>query len=135
MIANLVDAVGCRVRNIAPAGIKQRNNEKTVSNITKFMNEDISTIQKRIRLLEREWDVERIVKLQAAVTVLGSTYLGFKICKKWFVLAGIEGLFMLQQALLRESLPSMAFRILGVRTEEEIEEERNILHALLGRKR
>ncbi len=56
-------------------------------------------IDARIRELDREWDIERLLEANAAsLTVLGVVS-GFTVNKRWFAFPGIVGGFLLQHAL------------------------------------
>lgn len=89
-------------------------------------------IEQRLRELDREWDVERTLEAQAASISLAGIILGATVNKKWYVLPGIVGGFLLQHALQGWCPPVPMLRRLGVRTEGEIEKERYALKALRG---
>ena len=89
-------------------------------------------IDERLRELDREWDIERVLETQAAsISILG-VMMGATVNKKWFVLPGIVGGFLLQHALQGWCPPVPIFRRLGVRTQGEIDMERYALKALRG---
>jgi hypothetical protein len=52
--------------------------------------------------------------------------------RRWLALPGVVGTFLLQHGLQGWCPPLPLFRLLGVRTKEEIKEERYALRALQG---
>jgi hypothetical protein len=88
-------------------------------------------IDDRLNELDREWDIERLLETNAGVfSVLGLT-LG-SVRRKWFLLSGVVGAFVLQHAVQGWCPPVALFRRLGIRTGQEINHERIALEALRG---
>lgn len=87
-------------------------------------------VEQRLQELDREWDVERTLQANAASVSIAAVVLGLTASRKWFILPGIVGGFLLQHALQGWCPPLPAFRRLGVRTQREIERERHALLAL-----
>jgi hypothetical protein len=87
-------------------------------------------IPRRLRELDREWDIERALEANAATAVLFGLALGAGVSRKLFVLPGIVAGFLLQHALFGWCPPVPVFRRLGFRTESEIERERGALEGL-----
>lgn len=105
---------------------------KTIENVDKFVGTDINTLSDRIEKLDREWDTERVVEAKAAALILISTVLGFTASKKWFLASGLISLFLLQHAMQGWS-PSLPFiRRMGIRTPDEICDEKAALKYLRG---
>ena len=89
-------------------------------------------IDRRLRELDEEWDVERYVEtLAPSFTLLGMT-LGLTVSRKFFVLPFVVQGFFLQHALQGWCPPVFFLRRAGVRTAREIDEERCALKALRG---
>ena len=114
---------------------KEVNNiikQKTTENINKFVGTDINTLSDRINKLDCEWDTERILEAKAASLILISTVLGFTQDRRWLLASGLVSLFLLQHALIGwcPSLPLM--RRMGIRTPNEISEEKSALKYLRG---
>jgi hypothetical protein len=87
-------------------------------------------IDERLRALDREWDIERTLEANAASVSIAAVVLGLTVDRKWFLLPGVVGGFLLQHAIQGWCPPLPLFRRLGVRTQAEIERERNALNAL-----
>ena len=89
-------------------------------------------IPRRLHELDAEWDVERCVETGSASLTLAGLLLGISASRKWLLLSiGVQG-FFLQHALQGWCPPLPVLRRLGVRTAEEIAQERYALKALLG---
>src|SRR5262245_22289831 len=81
-------------------------------------------IERRLRELDEEWDVERYVETMApSFTLLGLT-LGLTTNRRWLVVPFVVQAFFLQHALQGWCPPIPVLRRLGVRTMQEIERER-----------
>ena len=83
-----------------------------------------SAIERRLRELDEEWDVERWVEtLAPSFTLLGLS-LGLTSDRRWLLLPFVVQGFFLQHALQGWCPPVPVLRQLGVRTTQEIEHER-----------
>jgi hypothetical protein len=81
-------------------------------------------IQRRLRELDEEWDIERYVEtLAPSLTLLGLT-LGITRDRRWLLVPFVIQSFFLQHALQGWCPPIPVLRRLGVRTMQEIESER-----------
>jgi hypothetical protein len=106
--------------------------QRTEASVARCAREGPAAIDRRLRELDDEWDLERCVETMAPTfTLLGMT-LGLTVSRKWFVLPFVVQAFFLQHALLRWCPPVPVLRRLGVRTQSEIDEERYALKALRG---
>ncbi len=91
-----------------------------------------SAIEQRLDALDHEWDIERYLETMApSFTLLGLT-LGLTVNRKWLVLPFLVQGFFLQHALQGWCPPVPVLRRLGIRTSDEINEERFALKALRG---
>lgn len=81
-------------------------------------------IERRLRELDEEWDIERWVEtLAPSFTLLGLT-LGLTSNRRWLLLPVVVQTFFLQHAVQGWCPPIPLLRHLGVRTTQEIEHER-----------
>ncbi len=119
-----------------PAHTKEEVNEKirtkTQEDIAFYASCGSPGMDRRLKELEREWDTERCLETGAStLTVLG-TILGLTVNRKWFLLPGVVGGFLLQHAIQGWCPPLEVLRRLGVRTMREIDHERYALKAVRG---
>lgn len=105
---------------------------QTIRNVNIYKNGDEADITDRIGKLNQEWDTERILEADAALLVILSSYLGIRTNKIWYLLTGTVAVFMLQHAFWGWC-PLMPFvRKWGVRTVDEINNEKTALKLFRG---
>jgi hypothetical protein len=90
-------------------------------------------IEQRMAELDREWDVERVLEVNASTLALTGLVLGATMNRKWLLLPGIVLPFLLQHGLQGWCPPLPVLRRLGVRTRGEIDREKYALaNAITG---
>jgi hypothetical protein len=105
---------------------------QTEANVTRCAFLGPEAIERRLKELDEEWDIERALEANAATAALTGVALGAFVDRRLFLLPAIVGGFLLQHALQGWCPPVPALRRLGFRTEAEIDEERYALKALRG---
>lgn len=88
-------------------------------------------IDRRLRELDREWDVERVLEANAATVTIASFLLG-KVWRPARLLPLVVGGFLLQHAYHGWCPPLPILRRMRVRTTREINHERYALKVLRG---
>jgi hypothetical protein len=89
-------------------------------------------IDARLRELDQEWDVERVLQTNFGIINILSITLGALLARPFFLLSGVAAGFMAEHALKGWCPPVPVFRRLGFRTSREINQERYALKALRG---
>ena len=90
-------------------------------------------ISSRLEKLEHEWDIERLIELNASMLAFAGVLLGVTVDRKWLLLpGGIVLPFLFQHAVQGWCPPVSLFRRIGVRTRREIDGEKFALKALRG---
>lgn len=110
------------------AAIRSRTDAE-ILRLEKASDEDIA---ERLRELDREWDVERLLQANASTLVMTGVFLGARVNRKFLLLPAAVFTFFAQHALQGWCPPIPLFRRMGVRTRREIERERYALKALRG---
>lgn len=105
--------------------------ETTRQNIQRY-GTSREAIDRRLRQLDEEWDIERCLEANAATAMLVGACLTAVGGRKYLVLPIAVGGFLLQHAIQGWCPPMPVFRRFGVRTQREIDEERAALKALRG---
>jgi len=105
---------------------------KTVNRIKQYMNTTPEDITRRIKQLNNEWDTERVLETNASIFIVISIVLGFFISSNWFIFAFIVGFFLLVHAIYGWCPPLPIIRRLGVRTPEEINDEKTVMKFIRG---
>lgn len=118
-------------KNTAPR-LNERIQRKTERNVACFAFADKAALDRRIAELNEEWDVERTLEANASALVILGIALGTVADRKWFLLPGIVGGFLMQHALKGWCPPLPVLRRLGFRTAEEIAREKYALKVLRG---
>ena len=121
-----------RVRANTSARVNRRIDLDMEERVWEYAQASRDLITERIRELEREWDIERVLQMNASIASLAGIALGIKHDKRWFVLPGIVLPFLLLHVFQGWAPPLPVLRRLGVRTRQEIETERHALKMLRG---
>ncbi len=116
-----------RVRRSTDIEVNSRIDRQTDANIESYSSMGREAVLSRIEALDREWDVERILEVNAPTLALSGLVLGVTVNKKWLVLPGIVLSFLLQHGLQGWCPPLPILRRLGVRTRGEIDREKYAL--------
>ena len=91
-----------------------------------------AAIDERLRELDREWDIERMLEANAATACLIGVTLGALQDRRFFLMPAIVAGFLLQHAVQGWCPPMPILRRLGFRTANEIDYERYALKAFRG---
>lgn len=119
-----------RVRRSTAVRVNQQIDTQTDDNIRAYANADRKTLLDRIKQLDEEWDVERVLEVNASTLALSGLVLGITVNRKWLALPAVVLPFLLQHGLQGWCPPLPVLRRLGVRTRGEIDREK---YALLER--
>ena len=122
-----------RVRRSTDIEVNRRIDRQTDTNIKSYSSLGREALLSRIEALDREWDVDRILEVNAPTLALSGLVLGVMVNKKWLLLPGIVLSFLLQHGLQGWCPPLPILRRLGVRTRGEIDREKYALKAVLDR--
>jgi hypothetical protein len=89
-------------------------------------------IERRLRELDEEWDIERAIQANAATLAMTGTALSLVHDRRWAFLPLVVTGFLLQHATQGWCPPVPILRTLGFRTPAEIDRERYALKAIRG---
>jgi len=124
MIATSSDRVS------SPAGaapvVNRRIAEATCARLD-AIGMNATAIAQRLRDLEREWDIERVIQAHAAGVSLAGLAAAGCVSRKFLVVPAVISAFLLLHAVQGFYPPAIVLRRLGFRTVQEIEEERQVL--------
>ena len=124
-----LEAIGKdRVRKATSDHVNEKIDNQTRENIEAYSIASKEMLQARIEDLDREWDIERTLELNASLVALAGVVLAATVNKRWLLLPGLVTAFLAQHAIQGWCPPIPLFRRLGVRTQKEIDAEK---HALL----
>lgn len=120
-----------RVRRSTADDVNAELDEQRVADVARFTSASPDDITQRLRELDREWDVERVLEANAATLALIGHLLSTR-SRWWRAVTVIAPAFLLQHAIQGWCPPIAVFRRLGIRTRREIDAERTALKALRG---
>jgi len=127
-----MEAVKDRVRENTPEETNMKIDQKAVNRIYKYLNMTEAEKTDRLRKLGREWDIERLLEVNASTLAMTGLVLGSVADRKWFILPFVVTGFLLQYGIQGWCPPVSLFRKLGFRTRQEIDEEIYALKTING---
>ena len=113
-----------RLRRHTRAASQRRIDERTNVNISFFGEQSPQVIRLRLRALDREWDIERVLQANAATLALAGLAFGAITGKRAHWLSGVVLGFLLLHATRGWCPPLPVLRAKGIRSRGEIERER-----------
>jgi hypothetical protein len=128
----MIPATASRVVANTACDVNVKIRRETEANVSRCALAGLDAINARLAELDREWDIERCVETMAPAFTLGGLFLGVTVNRKWLLFSALVQSFFLQHALQGWCPPIPVLRRLGVRTMDEINEERYALKALRG---
>lgn len=133
-LASAEDPGPCSADRVRRSTSVERNREidrKTDRSIQHHAGASPAEVQRRIADLDREWDIERVLEVNASTLALTGLVLGLAVNRKWFALPAVVLPFLLQHGLQGWCPPLPLLRRLGVRTRGEIDREKYALQQAL----
>lgn len=128
----MTDSDSDRVRARGSPIINDRIDRETLRRLRRYADRDARDLHRRMRTLDREWDVERVLELNAAIIGIAGLALGVTRNRRWLALPGVVFSFLALHATQGWCPPVAVFRRLGVRTRREIEREKYALKGMRG---
>ncbi|WP_340124328.1 hypothetical protein [Methylobacter svalbardensis] len=116
-----------RVRSSTASLVNEEIDHQTDINIHRYKGKSRAEILERIQMLDKEWDIERVLEVNASTLALTGLILGLTKNRKWLFLPGIVLPFLLQHGLQGWCPPLPLLRRLGIRTWGEIDREKYAL--------
>jgi hypothetical protein len=129
--SSLIDSTD-RVRNHTPASFNQKIDAQLTERLHHYANQPKAAISERIEALKHEWDIERILELNASSLAFIGVVLSLTVDHRWLWLTGVVLVFLFQHSIQGWCPPLPVFRRFRVRTRSEIDQEKFALKALRG---
>jgi len=127
---NILPATTQRVATYTNPEINELIRNNTLENLLCLEDAEAEELTRRIHKLNSEWDTERFVEAKAAICFMGCSLFGIAKNKYWSFLTLIAATFLLQHALLGWCPSAPLMRKVGIRTAEEINQEKMVLKML-----
>lgn len=120
-----------RVPRHTPDNLNQNIIDETINNILTH-GASASGIDRRLKDLDKEWDIERMLEANASTLVIIGLILGAFASPWFYLISFFVGAFLLQHAIQGWCPPIRLFRRVGFRTHAEIAAEHYALRFLRG---
>jgi hypothetical protein len=120
------------VRSKTDPEVNEKIDRSTEEAVRSFANKSRADISVRIDQLDREWDIERWLEMNASALAFTGVFLGITKSKKWFALSATVLPFLFWHAIKGWCPPIPFLRRLGIRTRKEIDREKFALKAIRG---
>jgi hypothetical protein len=111
--------------------INRRIEQETEERVHRLAG-DPGAIHNRLRELDEEWDIERMLEANASALAFSGAVLGASVDRRWLAVPLVVGAFLFQHAIQGWCPPVPILRRLGFRTAREIDIERVALKTLRG---
>lgn len=121
-----------RERRHTAASVLQRIDRETVARLQEYADQGPDGIARRLGELEREWDTDRAIELEASAMGLIGLALGTLVRPAFLAAPAAVGAAVLLHSMVGWYPLLPVFRRLGLRTAREIARERYALKALRG---
>ena len=121
-----------RVQAHTAERVNQRIQQEAEQRIIEAAIDSKARLSERIRRLEREWDIERWLEMNASALAFSGVALGLIANRKFFALPMLVLPFLFLHATQGWCPPIPLMRRLGIRTQQEIDDEKFALKALRG---
>lgn len=131
-IAERLPATAHRVELHTAPELNDAIRQRADAEIVRLEGAPAADIDQRLKALDVEWDVERLLQTNASIIVLLGLAAATTLDRKFLLLPAAVFTFFAQHALQGWCPPIPVFRRLGVRTQGEIERERYAHKALRG---
>jgi Flp pilus assembly protein TadB len=126
----VVKSTDLRVEENTPEQINRQIRRDLKARVLYFA-ERPEEIDRRLDELDGEWNIERLLQMNAGVLSLMGLTFGV-VRSRWYLLPAAAAAFLVQHAVQGWCPPVSLFRRLGIRTNREINHERYALKALRG---
>lgn len=121
-----------RVREQSSTETNLQIDEDILKNIKYYSDLSEEVINKRIKKLEREWDIERLLEINLSTLALTGILLSIIKHRSWIILSTVALGFFAQHAIQGWCPPLPVLRFFKKRTRNEINNEKHALKALRG---
>lgn len=129
--ADLANTDADRVRRVTPPELNEQIDRQTDINIRRYSGGSTGAILNRIEMLDREWDIDRVLEVNGSVLALTGLMLGLTLNRKWLLLPAIVLPLLVRHGLQGRCPPLPLLRRLGFRTRGEIDREKFELLSLI----
>lgn len=121
-----------RIENNTGAAINRRFEDELADRVKAYAHAGPDAIEHRLAELDREWNIERLIEVEAPGTIILGILLATIHDRRWMMLSAFAASMVIVHSLQGWYPLLPLLRRIGVRSQSEIERERNALRALRG---
>ena len=121
-----------RVRANTPSEVNDKIDNTLKEHIRYYSTQTRECLALRIQELDQEWDIERILMMNASTLAFTGLALGLTRSRRWFAVPAVILPFLFLHAVQGWCPPLGILRRMGVRTRGEIDCEKFAIKALRG---
>ncbi len=125
-------ATNTRVEQSSPRRVNDAIRAATERSVRRYADASKEEITRRIDELDREWDIERTLEMNAATLACTGAVLALTVNRRFAWISAVVTGFLFQHALQGWCPPVPMFRKRGMRTAREINQEKTALRILRG---
>lgn len=96
---NIIPSTTARVAQSTAQDVNWHIDSETRARVNAYASKGPEAIDRRLRELDHEWDIERTLEANAAIISLIGLGLGTFLHRRWYILPTLVGTFLLQHAL------------------------------------
>jgi hypothetical protein len=131
-IRDLMRDTSSRVEKQTDESLNRAIRQRVEADLMELEGASRAQVSGRLEELSEEWDIERVLQLNASVVAGLGFLLASRLDRRFLLLPAAVFSFLLQHALQGWCPPLPIFRRLGARTTREIERHRYAVKALRG---
>lgn len=121
-----------RVTDNTADPLNHRIEKQTARRVADYSSADRAAIDRRLAALQREWDVERVIEVEAPFTILGGILLGTLVDRRCLGISGFAAAMLLLHNVQGWYPLLPVLRRAGVRSSWEIHQETRALRRARG---
>jgi hypothetical protein len=121
-----------RVSDNTAEHVNARIREEMQDRVARIRAQGTVAIDRRLRELDEEWDIERTLEANAGSLTAVGAGLALLVDRRFAIIPLVVGSFLVQHAVQGWCPPLPVLRRMGFRTATEIEDEREALESARG---
>ena len=127
-----IEKPGERVRSSTSQSRNEKIDDEIVRSIAHYSEQDAASVESRIKELDKEWDIERTLEVNAGLVGLAGAVLALTVDRRWAILPAVVTSFLVQHAIQGWCPPLPLFRSMGIKSRPELDREKYALKSLRG---
>ena len=90
---------GERVRSSTSKSRNEMIDQEIISNVAHYSEQEAAAIEPRITELDKKWDIERTLEINAGLLALAGAALALTVDKRWAIVPAVVTTFLVQHAI------------------------------------